>query len=272
MTQFKALFWPQRLADRQEDRPVIKDKSERVVWGGLVCGEAICPAVSPTLAWRSEGGWPVPCCSQTPPAERACRSGSLVSRQCRSRQPWGDTGSAWCGPERGGTNNVSLCFRGASCRKNKRNMSHLEEVDLNGSVGQVQHDGALGAEPQGEIRQTCELVSFTPRNVGTGLQQVLAHVIAEIFQQGYLQGKRKYQIINNIKMVDVKSWWTLVVLSATDLFVESWRVSAHVEVGLSCCLVNVLQTVSISIHDQSCVVVEQHAHAVVAELVAWNTS
>lgn len=84
-------------------------------------------------------------------------------------------------------------------------MSHLEEVDLNGPVGQVQHDGALGAEPQGEIRQTCELVSFTPRNVGTGLQQVLAHVIAEIFQQRYLQReKKKYLIINN-KMVDVKS-------------------------------------------------------------------
>lgn len=69
-------------------------------------------------------------------------------------------------------------------------MSNLEEVDLNGAVGEVQDDGALGSEPEGEVRQPCQLVSFPPRNVGTGLQQVLAHVIAEIFQQRYLQGER----------------------------------------------------------------------------------
>lgn len=66
-------------------------------------------------------------------------------------------------------------------------MSHLKEVDLNGAVGEVQDDGALGSEPEGEVRQSCQLVSFPPRDVGAGLQQVLAHVIAEIFQQRYLQ-------------------------------------------------------------------------------------
>lgn len=59
-----------------------------------------------------------------------------------------------------------------------------------------------------------------------------------------------------------------VVQSTTDLLVESRRVRAHAEVGFSCRLVNVLQTVSIGVHDQTRVVVEQHAHAVVTELVA----
>lgn len=64
-------------------------------------GAAICPAVSPPSAWRSAGGWPAPYCSQTPPAETACRCGIPASRRCRSPQPSADTGSAWCGPGRG---------------------------------------------------------------------------------------------------------------------------------------------------------------------------
>ncbi len=74
--------------------------------------------------------------------------------------------------------------------------SNLEEVDLNGAVGEVQDDGALGSEPEGEVRQSCQLVSFPTRNVGAGLQQVLAHVIAEIFQQRDLQ-KEKEQVHKN---------------------------------------------------------------------------
>lgn len=58
------------------------------------------------------------------------------------------------------------------------------------------------------------------------------------------------------------------VESTTDLLGESRRVGAHAEVGFSCCLINVLQTVSVSVHDQTCVVVEQHADTVVAELEA----
>lgn len=64
--------------------------------------------------------------------------------------------------------------------------THLEEVDLNGAVGQVQHDGALGPEPEGEVGQPGQLVPFPPGDVGAGLQQVLAHVVAEVFQQGDL--------------------------------------------------------------------------------------
>ena len=59
-----------------------------------------------------------------------------------------------------------------------------------------------------------------------------------------------------------------VVQSTTDLLVESMRERAHVQVGLRCRLVDVLQTVSISVHDQTRVIVEQHADAVVTELVA----
>lgn len=65
-------------------------------------------------------------------------------------------------------------------------LTHLEEVDLNRAVGQVQHDGALGSEPDGEVRQPRQLVALPPRDVGAGLQQVLAHVVAEVLQQRYL--------------------------------------------------------------------------------------
>lgn len=59
--------------------------------------------------------------------------------------------------------------------------SHLEEVDLNSAVSEVQDDGALGSEPEGKVRQTCQLVSFPSRNVCAGLQQMFTHVIPEIF-------------------------------------------------------------------------------------------
>lgn len=52
------------------------------------------------------------------------------------------------------------------------------------------------------------------------------------------------------------------------LLVESWRVRADVEVGFSSRLVNVLQTVSIGVHDETRVVVKQDADAVVTQLVA----
>lgn len=68
-------------------------------------------------------------------------------------------------------------------------MTNLEEVDLNGAVAQVQDDGAFGSEPQGEVRQPRQLVPVPSRHVGPGFQQVLAHVVAKVFQQGYLQHK-----------------------------------------------------------------------------------
>lgn len=75
-------------------------------------------------------------------------------------------------------------------------MSHLEEVDLDGAIAQVQDDGALGSEPEGEIGQSRQLVSLPPRHVGAGLQQVLTHVIAEIFQQRYLQVRQKLSTLD----------------------------------------------------------------------------
>lgn len=68
-------------------------------------------------------------------------------------------------------------------------VANLEEVDLNSAVAEVQDDGALGSEPEGEVGQSGQLVPFPPRNVGAGLQQVLTHVIAEIFQQRDLEGE-----------------------------------------------------------------------------------
>lgn len=52
------------------------------------------------------------------------------------------------------------------------------------------------------------------------------------------------------------------------LLVEGRKVRADVEVGLHGRLVDVLQTVPVGVHDETRVVVEQHAHAVVTELVA----
>lgn len=69
-------------------------------------------------------------------------------------------------------------------------MSNLEEVDLNSAVREVQHDGAFCPEPQGEIWQPCQLISFPPCYVRASLQQVFTHVIAEVFQQRYLQEER----------------------------------------------------------------------------------
>lgn len=57
-----------------------------------------------------------------------------------------------------------------------------------------------------------------------------------------------------------------------DLFVECGRVGSDAHVGLLGRLVDVLQTVAVGVHDETCVVVEQHAHAVVAQLVACNAT
>lgn len=74
--------------------------------------------------------------------------------------------------------------------------SNLEEVDLHGAVAEVQHDGALGAEPQGQVGQPRQLVTLPWRHVGARLQQVLAHVVAEVLQQGDLRREHK-KILKN---------------------------------------------------------------------------
>lgn len=52
------------------------------------------------------------------------------------------------------------------------------------------------------------------------------------------------------------------------LLVEGGGVRADVEVGFRRRLVDVLQAVSVGVHDETRVVVEQHAYAVVTQLVA----
>lgn len=56
----------------------------------------------------------------------------------------------------------------------------------------------------------------------------------------------------------------------THLLVEGLRVRAHVQVRLRRRLVDVLQAVAVRVHDEASVVVEEHAHAVVAQLVTWK--
>lgn len=66
---------------------------------------------------------------------------------------------------------------------------HLEEVDLHTAVAEVQHDGAAGAEPGAQVGQPGQLVAFPGRDVGPRLQQVLAHVVPEVLEEGDLGGE-----------------------------------------------------------------------------------
>lgn len=55
-----------------------------------------------------------------------------------------------------------------------------------------------------------------------------------------------------------------------DLLGEGGWVGADAQVGLSGRLVDILKAVAVRVHDQTCAVIEQHAHAVVTQLVAWK--
>lgn len=44
----------------------------------------------------------------------------------------------------------------------------------------------------------------------------------------------------------------------------------HREVGLRAVTLDVLQAVTVVVQDEACGVIEQHAHAVVAQLVPWR--
>lgn len=155
---------------------------------------------------------------------------------------------------------------------------HLEEVDLHGAVGEVQHDGALGSEPDGQVRQPRQLVALPPRDVGARLQQVLAHVVAEVLEQRDLceEGERCVGIHRRPTSRPTAASMFNQNASAenpflplgTDLLVEARGVRAHVQVRFSGRLVDVLQAVAVGVHDEARVVVEKHADAVVAQLVA----
>lgn len=69
--------------------------------------------------------------------------------------------------------------------------TNLEEVDLHRAVAQVEHDGALCAEPVAQVGQPRELVSVTWRYVSACFQQVLTHVVPEILQQRDLKDRRR---------------------------------------------------------------------------------
>uniref|UniRef100_A0A0E9WZ70 Uncharacterized protein n=1 Tax=Anguilla anguilla TaxID=7936 RepID=A0A0E9WZ70_ANGAN len=91
----------------------------------------------------------------------------------------------------------------------------LEEVDLHCAIAEVKHDGALGAEPVTKVGQARQLIAVPRGDVGSSLQQVLTHVVTEVFEQ-------------------------------SDLLGEHGRVGAHTHIGLYSVLVNILQAVPVS--------------------------
>lgn len=76
----------------------------------------------------------------------------------------------------------SLCVAGATAPDHMEQLPHLEEVDLHGAVAEVQGDGSAGAEPRAEVGQPGQLIPLPRGDVGARLQQVLAHVVPEVFQ------------------------------------------------------------------------------------------
>lgn len=89
---------------------------------------------------------------------------------------------------------IYTCTRRPPPLPSPPNSTNLEEVDLHSAVAEVEHDGALRAEPVAQVGQACELVPVTRRYVSACFQQVLAHVVPEVLQQRDLkertEGKR----------------------------------------------------------------------------------
>lgn len=56
----------------------------------------------------------------------------------------------------------------------------------------------------------------------------------------------------------------------TDLFGECRGVGANTEVGFCRVAVDVLQTVTISVHDQTCGIIEQNTYTVITQLVTYE--
>ena len=62
----------------------------------------------------------------------------------------------------------------------------LEEVDLDGAVGEVHHHSSAGPEPGLQGGDPGQLVLLPHLHVGARLQQVLLHVVPEVVQQLHL--------------------------------------------------------------------------------------
>lgn len=56
----------------------------------------------------------------------------------------------------------------------------------------------------------------------------------------------------------------------TDLFGESNGIGANTEVGFCRVAVDVLQTVTVSIHDHTCGIIEQNTYTVITQLVTCD--
>ena len=62
----------------------------------------------------------------------------------------------------------------------------LEEVDLDGAVGEVHHHSSAGPEPGLQGGDPGQLILLPHLHVGARLQQVLLHVVPEVVQELHL--------------------------------------------------------------------------------------
>lgn len=91
----------------------------------------------------------------------------------------------------------------------------MEKVHLKNSIAQMQHNRRLCAEPGVQTRQTRQLVPFTRRNVGAGLQQMFAHIGTEVAQQRHLLLQRRRVAAHHVVMLGVV---LLRVLNLSEIF------------------------------------------------------
>lgn len=94
----------------------------------------------------------------------------------------------------------------------------------------MQHDGALRAEPVAKVRQSGELIAVPGSDVCPGFQQVLAHVIPEILEEGNL---RRHEIFNNTKPTQLKTWW-MHNYKSTVVYIMQFMGKISLQMSISC--------------------------------------
>lgn len=94
----------------------------------------------------------------------------------------------------GGLTPPPSCCQGQVRRFPLPTLAHLEEVDLHTAITEVQDDGTAGAEPGTQVGQPGQLITFPWCDIGPCLQQVFAHVVSEILEEGDLVGVRESRV------------------------------------------------------------------------------
>lgn len=132
----------------------------------------------------------------------------------------------------------------------------------------MQDDGTACAEPGAQVGQSGQLVTFPRRDIGTCLQQVFTHVVAEIFEESDLLG-----IGEGIPQSEPVSGRTPTCSDnqvhgvGAHLLHQGVGVGTHGEVGLNTVTLYVLQAIPIIVEDEASRVIEEHPHAVVTKLI-----